>query len=128
MNSEIFENVKLVLKNKAEKQYENELQNYEPILNSLSEEKIENKNTSNEETNKTSIFFNVIFNFLALALILRGRHYYLLSLEGCSKSEHDCLFDIGYIIRDIDNCVTSTKYFFVVLFLIHMIFVRYIIH
>ena len=54
-------------------------------------------------------------NMLALLYILKGRYDYLLSLEGCSGSEHDCLFNIGYILRDIDNCVNSTIYFLFVL-------------
>ena len=122
MNSAELENVKLILKNNAEEQYENNFQNYEEILSSSSEEAIDDKNKSNESPSIITIIFKMIFDFVVLALVLRGRQYYLLSLEGCSKSEHDCLFDIGYIIRDIDNCVTSTKYFFVVLFLIHMNF------
>ena len=118
MYSEHTENEKSEINNKSE---ENDLQNYERISNS-SEEK--NNNNNNISTIKNKIFpifkSRKFLNFLTILYIFEGRHSYLLSLEGCSGSEHDCLFNIGYILRDIDNCVNSTMYFLFVLFLIQM--------
>ena len=119
MNSAEIENERLELNNKFEKKLdENDPQKYEPLSNSSEETKI---NYIPIKKNTVSLYGRrKVLNILAFLYIFKGRYDYLLSLEGCSASEHDCLFNIGYILRDIDNCVNSTMYFLFVLFLIQM--------
>jgi hypothetical protein len=91
---------------------------YQPITN-LSIKETKNNEIKLEDNNKIPII-KLFFEIIALPYLLIGRHLYIISLKGCNKSEYDCLFDIQYIIDDINNCVQSTFYFIFVLFLIQM--------
>ena len=91
---------------------------YQPITNlSINET---NKNEIKKEDNIKISIIKLFFEIIALPYLLIGRYLYIISLKGCDKTEYDCLFDIQYIIDDINNCVQSTFYFIFVLFLIQM--------
>ena len=104
--------------------------NYKPIINSSitetndSDISIEDKIGDNVSFNikNKKILIRFIVEIITLIYLFIGRYLYILSLKGCSGTEYDCLFDIKYIIDDINNCVRSTLYFIFVLFLIHMNF------
>ena len=104
---------------------------YQPIQNLLIKD-INNKNNkhinirNNKEKyscfnikNKTPII-KLILEILSIIFLLKGRYLFILSLKGCNRSEYECLFNIQYIIDDINNCVHSSFYFICVLFLIQM--------
>ena len=91
---------------------------YQPIKN-LSIKENNNNEIKIEDNNKFPII-KLFLEIISLPYLLIGRHLYIISLKGCNKSEYDCLFDIQYIIDDINNCVQSTFYFIFVLFLIQM--------
>ena len=117
-------------KNKIKIKYKNKNFNYKPIINSSITEindndiNIENKRGNSNSLNikDKKILIKFISEIVALIYLLIGRYLYILSLKGCSGTEYECLFDIKYIIDDINNCVRSTFYFIFVLFLIHMNF------
>jgi len=91
---------------------------YQPITNiSINET---NKNEIKKEDNIKISIIKLFLEIIALPYLLIGRYLYIISLKGCDKTEYDCLFDIQYIIDDINNCVQSTFYFIFVLFLIQM--------
>ena len=115
-------------KQKLEKEINKYDQNYKPILN-ISIKEYNNKDMNNEPNFPKNAYFNIknkihlkkiFLNILALINLLIGRYLYFLSLKGCAKTEYDCLFNIQYIIDDINNCVQSTFYFIITLFLIQM--------
>ena len=66
------------------------------------------------------IFKKFIFNCIAILYLIIGRILYIRSLKGCSKSEFECLHNLELIKDGINNCLNSTVYFIIVLFLIHM--------
>ena len=79
---------------------------YQPITN-LSIKETNNNEIKTEDNNKIPII-KLFLEIIALPYLLIGRHLYIISLKGCNKTEYDCLFDIQYIIDDINNCVQST--------------------
>ena len=101
---------------------------YNSIINTSITEINENINNTEEKSeNNTNVnmenkipLIKLFLNILVLIYLLIGRYLYLLSLKGCNKSEYECLFDIQYIIDDINYCVRSTFYFTFVLFLIQI--------
>lgn len=66
------------------------------------------------------IFKKFIFNCIVILYLIIGRILYIRSLKGCSKSEFECLHNLELIKNGINNCLNSTVYFIIVLFLIHM--------
>ena len=66
------------------------------------------------------IFKKYIFNFIVILYLIIGRILYIRSLKGCNKSEFECLHNLKLIKDGINNCLNSTVYFIVVLFLLHM--------
>ena len=65
-------------------------------------------------------FKKFIIDIIAILYLIIGRFLYIRSLKGCSKSEFECLHDLNLIKEGIDNCITSTFYFIITLFLINM--------
>ena len=123
MNSEISEKENLYLEDKSNEQNnESNNESYKSIKNPSSEE-IEESIEYNDYKNKNETNISkrkILIEIMALIYLLIGRHYYLISLEGCIGDEFICLFDIQYILDDINYCINSTMYFIFVLFLIQM--------
>lgn len=70
--------------------------------------------------NKNIINKKFILDCISVLYLIIGRFFYIKSLKGCSKSEFTCLHDLNLIKDGISNCINSSFYFILVLFLIHM--------
>ena len=83
---------------------------------------LEKKKTKIIETNKNikKKIKKYILDFIAILYLMVGRFLYIKSLQGCKKSEFECLHDLHLIKEGIKNCINSTIYFIFTLFLIHM--------
>ena len=81
---------------------------------------IEKKKSKKFNKNIKKKFKKFIIDIIAILYLIIGRFLYIRSLKGCSKSEFECLHDLNLIKEGIDNCITSTFYFIITLFLINM--------
>ena len=81
---------------------------------------IKTNNNFQKESNFKIIFKKFIINFIVILFLLIGRQLYIRSLQGCSKTEFECLHNLKLIKDGINNCLNSTVYFIFALFLIHM--------
>ena len=81
------------------------------------------KKGRDEEKRPSKIFnFNsaIFVEIVTIYLLLKGRSIYIESLEGCTKSEFQCVLNTDFIIVTFNKCVESIKYFVFVSFLIQM--------
>ena len=65
-------------------------------------------------------YINIISNILTILLLIKGRSLYIKSLKGCSTNEFLCINNLQLIKDGVKNCLNSTFYFIVTLFLIQM--------
>ena len=65
-------------------------------------------------------FINIIFNIISILLLIEGRSLYIKSLKGCYTNEYLCINNLQLIKNGVKNCLNSTIYFILTLFLIQM--------
>ena len=102
--------MKLILPEKSEEIFEDEEEKYT----------IKSSDSLKKKSIFKIIFKKYIFNCIVILYLIIGRILYIRSLKGCNKSEFECLHNLKLIKDGINNCLNSTVYFIVVLFLLHM--------
>ena len=87
-----------------------------------SEEKKIPINVSEEKESKKYFNINatIFIEIITVYFLYKGRYHYIESLEGCNKTEFQCVLNTNFMKVIFNKCVHAIKFFILVSFLIQM--------